>query len=92
MVPNVAVVLTNGISNAETAEVVGSAERLRNSGTKVLSVGIGSKGNPAAVDGIPNQPVALNRFRVGGFYELPDVANKVFNRIYAGGYTCPSLY
>ncbi len=76
-VRNVAVVLTDGVSNINARKTIPEAESARSSGIHIYAIGIGLS-DTRELDGIASKPVDQNRFTVQDFSELRGLRDKVF--------------
>ncbi|KAK6961153.1 collagen alpha-3(VI) chain-like isoform X4, partial [Biomphalaria glabrata] len=86
-VDNVAVVVTDGVSNINSRRTVPEAEQARAEGIHIYAIGIGLT-DTKELDGIASKPVDENRFAVQDFTELRDLRHKV---IFALCSTSPSV-
>lgn len=75
-VDNVAVVVTDGVSNINSRRTVPEAEQARAEGIHIYAIGIGLT-DTKELDGIASKPVDENRFAVQDFTELRDLRHKV---------------
>lgn len=76
-VDNVAIVVTDGVSNINSARTVPEAEQARAENIHVYAIGIGLT-DTVELDGIASKPVEENRFAVQDFAELSDLRHEVF--------------
>uniref|UniRef100_A0A2C9JVB5 VWFA domain-containing protein n=1 Tax=Biomphalaria glabrata TaxID=6526 RepID=A0A2C9JVB5_BIOGL len=79
-VNNVAVVVTDGVSNINSRRTVPEAEQARAEGIHIYAIGIGLT-DTKELDGIASKPVDENRFAVQDFTELRDLRHKVFSAL-----------
>ena len=79
-VDNVAIVLTDGLSNIDKKKTIPSANAARNEGIHIFGVGIAS-GDPQELYGISNKPSEENAFSVNDFTELQGVTEDVFTAV-----------
>ena len=79
-VDNVAVVLTDGVSNINSRKTVPEAEQARAEGIHIYAIGIGLT-DTKELDGIASKPIDENRFAVQDFSELRDLRQKVFSAL-----------
>uniref|UniRef100_A0A2C9LZH0 VWFA domain-containing protein n=1 Tax=Biomphalaria glabrata TaxID=6526 RepID=A0A2C9LZH0_BIOGL len=79
-VDNVAVVVTDGVSNINSRRTVPEAELSRAKGIHIYAIGIGLT-DTKELDGIASKPVDENRFAVQDFTELRDLRHKVFSAL-----------
>ena len=83
-VPNVCIVVTDGISNINSRRTIPDAEQARAKGIHIYAIGIGLT-DTTELDGIASKPVDENRFAVQEFEELRGLRDKVFSAL------CPGL-
>jgi Mg-chelatase subunit ChlD len=76
-IPNVAIVVTDGVSNINSRRTIPEAEQARAEGIHIYAIGIGLT-DTTELDGIASKPVDENRFSVKEFSELQDLRSKVF--------------
>ncbi|XP_041375049.1 collagen alpha-1(XII) chain-like [Gigantopelta aegis] len=79
-VNNVAVVITDGVSNIEHAKTIPEARKSRRRGIHIYSIGIGLT-DLREIEGIASRPVIANRFIVKDFSELRALRDKVFRSV-----------
>ncbi|KAK0067184.1 collagen alpha-1(XIV) chain, partial [Biomphalaria pfeifferi] len=79
-VDNVAVVVTDGVSNINSRRTVPEAEQARAEGIHIYAIGIGLT-DTKELDGIASKPVDENRFAVQDFKELRDLRHKVISAL-----------
>ena len=84
-VPNVAIVITDGVSNINSRRTIPEAEQARAEGIHIYAIGIGLS-DTTELDGIASKPVDDNRFSVQEFSELRTLRDKVFASLCAGEY------
>ncbi|KAH9524925.1 Collagen alpha-4(VI) chain [Bulinus truncatus] len=77
-VDNVAVVVTDGVSNINSRRTVPEAEQARAEGIHIYAIGIGLT-DTKELDGIASKPVDENRFVVPDLTELNGLREKVFS-------------
>jgi Mg-chelatase subunit ChlD len=82
-VDNIAVVVTDGISNINARRTIPEAEQARSDGIHIYAIGIGLS-ETTELDGIASKPVDENRFAVQDFSELRDLRQKVFSALCVG--------
>ena len=82
-VPNICIVITDGVSNINYRRTIPEAEQARNDGIHIYAIGIGLT-DMTEIDGIASKPVEENRFAVQEFSELQSLRDYVFSAI------CPS--
>ena len=88
-VPNVAIVITDGVSNINSRRTIPEAEQARAAGIHIYAIGIGLT-DTTELDGIASKPVDENRFSVQEFSELRDLREKVFASLCTGECTAPT--
>ncbi|XP_041374199.1 uncharacterized protein LOC121387240 [Gigantopelta aegis] len=76
-VKNVAIVITDGVSNINARRTIPEAERARDEGIHIYAIGIGLT-DTREIDGIASPPIEKNRFTVQEFSELRALRDKVF--------------
>ena len=79
-VPNVAIVITDGVSNINSRRTIPEAEQARAKGIHIYAIGIGLT-DTTELDGIASKPVEENRFSVQDFSELRNLRSKVFTAL-----------
>ncbi|KAH9490807.1 Collagen alpha-4(VI) chain, partial [Bulinus truncatus] len=79
-VNNVAVVVTDGVSNINSRRTVPEAEQARAKGIHIYAIGIGLT-TTKELDGIANKPIDENRLAVQDFTELRGLRQKVFSAL-----------
>ena len=84
-VPNVAIVITDGVSNINSRRTIPEAEQARAEGIHIYAIGIGLT-DTTELDGIASQPASENSFAVQEFSELRTLREKVFSA-FCGTYT-----
>lgn len=82
-VPNVAIVLTDGVSNINARQTIPEAEEARKAGIKIYAIGIGIA-ETRELDGMASHPIEQNRFIVQDFKELQTLKEKVFTSVCPG--------
>lgn len=82
-VENIAVVVTDGVSNINSRRTITEAEQARADGIHIYAIGIGLS-ETTELDGIASKPVDENRFAVQDFSELRELRHKVFSALCAG--------
>lgn len=83
-VPNIAIVITDGVSNVNSRKTLPEAEAARQEGIHIYAIGIGLT-DTRELDGIASKPIDLNRFVVSGFDELRGLPQQVFSQFCSGG-------
>ncbi|XP_076459446.1 LOW QUALITY PROTEIN: uncharacterized protein LOC143292771 [Babylonia areolata] len=76
-VPNIAIVVTDGVSNINSRQTIPEAEQARAEGIHIYAIGIGLT-DTTELDGIASKPVEKNRFAVQEFSELRSLRDQVF--------------
>ena len=79
-VPNVAIVITDGVSNINARRTIPEAESARADGIHIYAIGIGLT-DTTELDGIASKPVAENSFNVQEFSGLRNLRHKVFSAL-----------
>ena len=79
-VPNVAIVITDGVSNINARRTIPEAEEARAEGIHIYAIGIGLT-DTTELDGIASKPVDENRFSVQDFSELRTLRSQVFSAL-----------
>lgn len=82
-VDNIAVVVTDGVSNINSRRTIPEAEQAHADGIHIYAIGIGLS-ETRELDGIASKPVEENRFAVQDFTELRDLRQKVFSALCVG--------
>ena len=82
-VPNICIVVTDGVSNINSRRTIPEAEEARAAGIHIYAIGIGLT-DTTELDGIASKPVEENRFAVQEFSELRALRDTVFSAF------CPS--
>lgn len=80
-IDNIAIVLSDGKSNVDSDLTISKAEAARNSGIRVVSVGMGSNVNPGELEGMASEPASQNVFYLPDENQLEDVANQILDAI-----------
>ena len=76
-VPNICIVITDGVSNINSRRTIPEAEQARADGIHIYAIGIGLT-DTTELDGIASKPVEDNRFAVQEFSELRALRDQVF--------------
>ena len=79
-VPNVAIVITDGVSNINSRRTIPEAEQARAEGIHIYSIGIGLT-DTQELDGIASRPVEENRYSVQEFSELRTLRDDIFHAL-----------
>lgn len=83
-VDNIAIVITDGISNINPKRTIPEAEQARAVGIHIFAVGIGLT-DTRELDGIASKPLEKNRFTVVDFSELnDDLTQNIFTSLCEG--------
>ncbi len=77
-VDNIAIVVTDGVSNINNKRTIPEAEEARAQGIHIYAIGIGLT-ETKELDGIASKPVEENTFFVQDFSELVELRDKVFS-------------
>ena len=77
-VPNICIVVTDGVSNINSRRTIPEAEEARAAGIHIYAIGIGLT-DTTELDGIASKPVEENRFAVQEFSELRALRDTVFS-------------
>lgn len=85
-VPNIAVLLTDGVSNINALETVPEAERARADNIHIYAVGIGLS-DTTELRQIPSLPIDENMFVVDDFHALDNMKEKILDQLCPGSYT-----
>lgn len=84
-VPNICVIMTDGVSNINYRRTIPEAEAARQKGIHIYAIGIALK-DVEELNGIASQPASLNAFAVNTFDELEGLDEKIFESV------CPGLF
>ena len=79
-VPNVAIVITDGVSNINSRRTIPEAEQARAEGIHIYSIGIGLT-DTKELDGMASRPVEDNRYSVQDFSGLHTLRDDIFHAI-----------
>lgn len=82
-VPNVAIIVTDGISNLNARRTIPEAEQAHADGIHIFAIGIGVPDN-RELDGMASKPVERNRFTVDDFSELVGLRNAISSALCDG--------
>lgn len=77
-VENIAVVLTDGVSNINSRRTIPEADLARDQGITVYAIGIGIR-DTREIDGIANKPLEKYRFNVDDFAALKDIDRQIYS-------------
>ncbi|XP_071092730.1 uncharacterized protein [Haliotis cracherodii] len=75
---NVALVITDGLSNRNAKKTIPEAKAVRKANIHIYAIGIGLKKRTAELEGIASRPIEENRFTVKDFKGLGGLKEKVF--------------
>ncbi|XP_048237149.1 uncharacterized protein LOC124110407 isoform X2 [Haliotis rufescens] len=75
---NVALVITDGLSNRNAKKTIPEAKAVRKANIQIYAIGIGLKKRTAELEGIASRPIEENRFTVKDFKRLGGLKEKVF--------------
>jgi len=89
-VPNVGIVITDGVSNINSRRTIPEADNARAAGIHVYAIGIGLT-DTREIDAIANQPTEENRFNVQSFDELVGLEDRIFTSLCPGTYNVTCL-
>ena len=81
-VPNICIIMTDGVSNINYQRTIPEAVTAREKGIHIYAIGIALK-DLREVNGIASEPASLNVFAVDSFDELEGLDEKIFEA------TCP---
>lgn len=84
-VPNICLILTDGVSNINSRRTIPEAELARNEGIHIYAIGIGLQ-DTRELDGIATPPKEENSFNVQSFDELSVLSERVFEAFCPGKY------
>jgi hypothetical protein len=84
-VPNICIIMTDGVSNINYRRTIPEAEKARQKDIHIYAIGIALK-DLKEVNGIASQPASLNVFAVNTFDELEGLDEKIFES------SCPGIY
>ena len=82
-VPNICIVVTDGVSNINSRRTIPEAEQARAEGIHIYAIGIGLS-DTTELDGIASKPANENSFAVQEFSELRTLRDKVFSAFCPG--------
>ncbi|CAC5388786.1 Delta-like protein 1,Neurogenic locus notch homolog protein 2,Fibropellin-3,Delta-like protein 4,Sushi, nidogen and EGF-like domain-containing protein 1,Sushi, von Willebrand factor type A, EGF and pentraxin domain-containing protein 1,Delta-like protein C,Fibropellin-1,Delta-like protein B,Neurogenic locus notch homolog protein 1 [Mytilus coruscus] len=82
-VPNVAVILTDGVSNLNSGKTILEAEQARAEGIHIYAIGIGLS-DTRELDAMASRPASKNSFKVKSFDELAVLNDQVFRTFCSG--------
>lgn len=82
-VENIAIVITDGISNINSKRTIPEAQLARDAGIHIFVIGIGLT-ETTEIDGIVSKPLDKNKFTVTDFSELRDLKQSIFAALCEG--------
>ena len=82
-VPNVVIILTDGVSNINSRRTIPEAEQARAEGIHIYAVGIGLR-DTRELDAMASVPASENSFNVQSFDELAALTDRVFQAFCPG--------
>ena len=80
-IPNVAIVITDGISNLNSHRTLPEAHKSWDQGIHIFTIGIGLTGETEELDGMATPPASLNRFLVENFEDLAVIRPQVYTKM-----------
>jgi collagen type VI alpha len=80
-VPNVAIVITDGISNLNSERTIPEALMTHAAGIHIFVVGIGLTGDKPEIRALATAPAEDNRFLVANFDDLKNIRRNVFSTL-----------
>ncbi len=80
-VPNVAIVITDGISNLNSERTIPEALQTHAAGIHIFVIGIGLTGDQPEIRALATPPAENNRFLVNSFDELKSIRRSVFSTV-----------
>lgn len=80
---NVAMVITDGVSNINSRRTIPEAEDSRDIGIHIYAIGIGLT-DTRELEGIASEPSSDNTFAVNDFDELVGLERRIFSQICVG--------
>ncbi len=83
-VGNIAIVVTDGVSNINSRRTIPESEEARAQNIHIYAIGIGLT-DEKELNGIASKPIEKNRFSVQNFAELDDLRHNLFTAIGCGG-------
>ena len=82
-VPNICIIMTDGVSNINYQRTISEAETSREKGIHIYAIGI-SLQELWEVNGIASEPASLNVFAVDSFDELEGLDEKIYEATCSG--------
>lgn len=90
-VDNIAIIVTDGVSNINSRRTVPEAEQAREDGVHIYALGVGLS-DTKELDGMASKPIEENRFAVQDFNELRGLRHKVFSSLCEYANVLPYVY
>lgn len=90
-VDNIAIVITDGISNINSGRTRPEADRAKGKGIHIYTVGIGLL-DTTEIDAIATAPASKNSFSIQNFEDLKFLPDKVFSGICPGTFYIFNIY
>ena len=87
-VRNVAIVMTDGVSNIQQRRTIPEANAARSQGIEIYAIGIGLGDDVQELGGIADRPFDEHVFTVDDFDELENLRGKVMSRICSSSCNC----
>ena len=82
-VPNIGIIVTDGVSNINSRRTIPEAENARQDDIHIYAIGIGLT-DTRELDAMASVPAAENSFAVNDFDELRGLENRVFSALCPG--------
>lgn len=82
-VPNICIIMTDGVSNINYQRTIPEAKAARKKGIHIYAIGINLQ-DFAELNGIASQPASVNAFAVNTFDELEGLDEKIFAAVCSG--------
>ncbi|XP_033728445.1 collagen alpha-6(VI) chain-like [Pecten maximus] len=79
-VPNVVILITDGIPNMNVRRTIPEATLIKEGGARMYLIGVGLSPG-IALDDIPSEPFSENGFYINDFDDLPSIENSIFSGI-----------
>lgn len=89
-VPNIAIVVTDGVSNINSRRTIPEAEQTRASGAEIYALGIGLT-DLTELDGIASKPIEKYRITAREFSDLRNLRNTIYTAL-CEGKLCQNIY
>ncbi|XP_061195997.1 collagen alpha-1(XIV) chain-like [Saccostrea echinata] len=89
-VPNICVVITDGVSNINHRRTIPEAKQARRKRIHIFAIGIALK-DLREINGIASQPASVNAFAIDSFDELEGLNEKISNSVCPGGWADPTM-